>query len=162
MTKAQIQTLVFAAVAVFAFAPKTASAYEYKWIYVGENKELLGMTGEDEGDTDFRATCQPNKHAAIGIGAAEDVGTGKGEAVSITLKAGTRTLRIDGKSHNSANFEMTGGVELETEVDGKHEVFELLAGPGTIKVAGTTRPASWPDKGRAAATKKFVKACFGG
>ena len=159
MSRASIRTAVLATAIALAFVPNTAFAYS--WMYISQEKELVGTTGEEEGDTDFRASCKANQHAEIGIGAEEDVGTGKGEAVSVTLKTGERTLRIEGTSHNSPNFEMTAGVELQTAVDGRHEIFQLLTEPGTIKVTGATRPASWPAGGRAAATKAFVHACFG-
>ena len=160
MSKASIRAAVLATTTALAFIPNTAFAYS--WLYISERQELVGTTGEEEGDTDFRASCKANQHAELGIGAAEDVGTGKGEAVSITLRAGARSLRVDGASRNSPNFQMTAGVELQTVVDGKHEIFQLLTGPGTVKVTGATRPASWPAAGRAAATKAFVNACFGG
>jgi hypothetical protein len=149
------------ALALFALSLTATPAFAYDWIYLDESKTLIGWTGEEEGDTDFRATCKDGGKAEIGIGAQPGIGEGKGEAVSVTLTAGAQTLTIDGKSGNSPNFEMTGGVELQTNVDGKHQIFALLLGKGAIKV---TKPiqANWPEKGRAAATKKFQKACFGG
>ena len=139
----------------------TAPAHAFSWMYVGESKELIGSTGEEEGDTDFRATCKAGGKAEIGIGAAEGVGKGEGEAVSVALAAGASALTLEGKSGKSPNFEMTAGVELQTEVDSKHAIFALLSGKGAIKVTAPFK-TSWPDKGRAAATKKFVHACFGG
>jgi hypothetical protein len=153
--------LIVPALAAVMLSPAAAPAFAFGWTYVAENKTLIGSTGEDEGDTDFRATCKAGGKAEIGIGAQENIGTGEGEAVSVTLAAGTRILTIDGHSGKSPNFQMTAGVELQTEVDAKHAVFELLAGPGAIKVTGKTIKATWPAAGRAAATKAFSKACFG-
>ena len=132
------------------------------WHYIGESRELIGSTGEDEGDTDFRATCKPGATAELGIGAEENVGTGAGEAVSLTLASGARSVRLDGHSKQSPNFQMTGSVELVATVDKTHAIFQLLADPGAIKVSGKTISTTWPDRGRAAATKAFLTACFGG
>src|SRR5215510_10007081 len=95
------------AFALFALSLTATPAFAYDWIYLDESKTLIGWTGEEEGDTDFRATCKDGGKAQIGIGATPGIGEGKGEAVSVTLTAGTQTLTIDGKSGNSPNFEMT-------------------------------------------------------
>ena len=140
----------------------TQPAFAFSWTYLGQSKELIGSTGEDEGDTDFRAACRPGGKAEIGIGAAEGIGAGEGEAVSVRLAAGAQTLTIGGHSRKSPNFEMTAGVELQTVLDAKHALFRLLAEPGAIKVSGKTIKATWPATDRAAATRAFVKTCFGG
>jgi len=123
---------------------------------------LIGSTGEDEGDTDFRATCKGAGNAELGIGAAEGVGTGAGEAVSLTLRSAARTMLIAGHSKQSPNFQMTAGVELVADVDKSNVVFQLLIDPGAIKVSGKAITTQWPAAGRAAAAKAFTKACFGG
>jgi hypothetical protein len=51
-------------------------------------------------------------------------------------------------------------VELQTTVESAHPIFALLGAKGSIKVSGPIK-ATWPEKGRAAATKTFMKACFG-
>jgi hypothetical protein len=142
---------------LFAATPAAA----YSWMYLTETNELIGSTGEEEGDTDFRATCKPGGKAEIGIGAADGIGKGEGEPVTVTLAAGAKSLTVQGKSGKSPNFEMTAGVELQTDVDGNHEIFALLGEKGTIKVTVPIK-TSWPADGRSAATKAFVKACFGG
>ena len=132
------------AAATLLFVATPASAYS--WLYVAETKELMGSTGEEEGDTDFRATCKPGGKAEIGIGAAEGIGKGEGDPVSVTLAAGAKSLTVQGKSGKSPNFEMTAGVELQTIVDGKHEIFALLGEKGAIKVSGPIT-TSWPPPG---------------
>jgi hypothetical protein len=148
------------ALAAAALTLAASPALAFDWSYVSETKELIGTTGEEEGDTDFRASCLAGGKANIGIGAAEDIGKGEGEAVSVTLTAGATSLTIEGKSGKSPNFEMTAGVELQTQVDGGHAIFTLLGEKGAIKVTGPIK-TTWPEKGRVAATKAFVKACFG-
>ena len=148
--------LLSAAALMFAATP----AFAFDWIYVAESKTLIGWTGEEEGDTDFRATCKAGGKAAIGIGAETNVGKGEGEAVSATLTLGARSLTIGGHSGKSPNFEMTGGVELQTDVDASHAIFAMLGDKGAIKVTAPFK-TTWPEKGRAAATKAFVTACFG-
>ncbi len=157
--KTLIRALLLASILV-PIAGGMAQA-QYLWTYVKDTKELIGSTGEEEGDTDFRATCKAGGHAEVGIGAETGIGDGNGEAVSVTLTSGTKTLKIDGKSRNSPNFQMTAGVELQTTVDGQHAIFQLLAESGAIKVSGQGKKATWPAAGRAKATASFVKACFG-
>lgn len=152
--------LLAPALALAALTLSASPAFAFSWSYFADGKELIGTTGEEEGDTDFRATCKGGGKAEIGIGAAEGIGKGEGEAVSVTLAAGATSLTIDGKSGQSPNFQMTAGVELQTTVDGGHAIFALLGEKGVIKVSGPIK-ASWPEKGRAAATKSFLKACFG-
>ncbi|MBI1213908.1 MAG: hypothetical protein GC190_20795 [Alphaproteobacteria bacterium] len=148
------------ALAALMISFATSPAFAFDWHYYSENKALIGSTGEEEGDTDFRATCKDGGKAEIGIGAQENIGKGEGEAVSVMLASGSRSLTIDGTSGESPNFQMTGGVELQTMVDGGHAIFALLGDKGPIKVSGPIK-TTWPDKGRAAATAAFVKACFG-
>ena len=160
MTRFRRRLALALAGAVLVALPSPALA-AFSWTYFGDSKDLIGSTGEDEGDTDFRATCKGGGRAEIGIGAQESVGSGKNEAVSVTLASGARNVRIDGHSQNSPNFQMTAGTELRTDADKTHPVFQLLADPGPIKVSGKTLSATWPAAGRAAAAKAFTKACFG-
>jgi hypothetical protein len=146
------------AAAIVALSGRPALAFN--WTYFAETKELIGTTGEEEGDTDFRATCKAGGKADIGIGAAEGIGKGEGETVSVTLATGMTSLKIDGKSAQSPNFQMTAGVELQTTVDSAHPIFALLGATGSITVSGPIK-ATWPAKDRAAATMTFAKACFG-
>ena len=157
-----VPTMMLAALALAAL-PAQAAAPAVSWSYIAETRELIGSTGEDEGDTDFRATCKAGGKAELGIGAVDGIGSGGGEAVSVTLANadGTLTVHIAGVSKHSLNSEMTGGVELVAAADKTHAVFTLLAAPGPIKVSGPLT-TQWPATGRAAATKAFMKACFGG
>ena len=152
--------LMLAAPALAALPAQATPAFS--WMYIAESHSLIGSTGEEEGDTDFRATCKAGGKAELGIGAAQGVGTGGGEAVTVTLANadGTLTVHIAGVSKQSPNFQMTAAVELVAAADKTHAVFTLLAAPGPIKVSGPLSP-QWPATGRAAATKAFISACFG-
>ena len=135
-----------------------ARAEDFLWTYSAEGRSLIGMEQVEEGDYAFHAVCTAPGKAKLGIGADVGVGKGKGDKVSVTLATASHTVRIDGISGNSANFEMTAGVELQATVPLSHPVFQLLLDPGPVRTTGALRQV-WPDLGRAAATRKFIAAC---
>lgn len=148
-----------AALAIGMMSPHhVARAEAFLWTYDAESRSLIGMEQVEEGDYAFHAVCAAPAKVTLGIGADVGVGEGKGEKVSITLATASRTVRIDGTSGNSANFEMTAGVELQATVPLSHPVFQLLLDPGPIKATGALNHA-WPDQGRAAASRKFIAGC---
>ena len=54
--------LAFAATALAAWPGAALAAFS--WTYTADSKTLMGWTGEDEADTDFRASCKGGGHAA--------------------------------------------------------------------------------------------------
>lgn len=154
--RARVLTLAFA---LAALSPdRAASAEPFHWTFSAESRSLIGMEQVEEGDYAFHAVCSAAGAVKLGIGAASGVGKGEGERVSVTLSTAHLSARIDGTSGNSANFEMTAGVELQATVQLTHPVFQILLDPGPIKATGALRQ-SWPDQGRAAAARKFLAAC---
>lgn len=142
-----------------ALSPVPASGDQpFLWTFSAESRALIGMVQVEEGDYAFHAVCTSPGAVKLGIGADVGIGKGEGEKVSITLATASHSTRIDGTSGNSANFEMTVGVELQTTVQLTHPVFQILLDPGPIKATGALRQ-SWPAQGRAAAARKFLAAC---
>lgn len=145
--------------AVAVLAPHRASSAEpFLWIFSVESRSLIGMEQMEEGDYAFHAVCTSPDSVKLGIGAASGVGKGEGEKVSVTLATASHSVRIDGTSGNSANFEMTAGTELQATVALTHPIFQMLLDRGPIMASGALRQ-SWPDQGRAAAATKFLAAC---
>lgn len=154
--RARVLTLAFA---LAALSPdRAASAEPFHWTFSAESRSLIGMEQVEEGDYAFHAVCSAPGAVNLGIGAASGVGKGEGENVSITLSTASHGARIDGTSGNSANFEMTAGVELQASVQLTHPVFQILLDPGPILATGALEQ-SWPDQGRTAAAMKFLAVC---
>lgn len=156
----RLKTLTFTAAVAFSIMSPCyiAVAEPFLWTYSAGGRSLIGMEQVEEGDYAFYAVCSAPGKVTLGIGADRGVGKGEDEKVSITLATAGHTVRIDGASGNSANFEMTAGVELQATVPLSHPVFQLLLDPGPIKATGALTHA-WPDQGRAAATRKFIAGC---
>ena len=148
---------LFALSALSTFS-SAVSAEPFLWTFHAESRALIGMEQVEEGDYAFHAVCISPGTVKLGIGAASGVGKGEGEKVRVTLSTASHSVRIDGTSRNSANFEMTAGVELQATVPVTHPLFQLLVDPGPVKATGALRQ-TWPAPGRATATKKFLAAC---
>ena len=142
----------------FGVTTLTAGAEPFNWSYEPETKALVGMEEIYEGDYSFHAVCQSPQHVKLGIGAQTGVGKGAREKVSVTLASAARNVRIEGKSGNSANFEMTAGVELQATISATHPVFQLLLDSGPTTVTGDLQE-TWPAAGRTSAVRKFLAAC---
>jgi hypothetical protein len=120
---------------------------------------LFGMPAISESDTIFWARCAGKQAIDLGIGGNNDVGKGKGEAVSITLKSGAVSTTIAGRSRKSANVEMTGTSELRAKVSAGHDVFKVLATGKPIAVSGSIEAETWPVKGLQSKVAAFLKSC---
>jgi hypothetical protein len=121
---------------------------------------LMGLSAEEEGDTEFWAHCRKGGTIELGVGAHSGVGKGAGEAVSVTLKSGTQTAKLDGKSRKSENFEMTAGQELRVETTAADPVFAVMATGKPIAVTGSVdKPVKWPATGLKAKAAAFLAAC---
>jgi len=149
-------------VLAMALAPAEASA-EIAWQLSkkGGRAHLQGMPTVSESDTEFWARCRPDGMIDIGVGADSNVGTGKGEAVTLVLKSGGVTAKLAGTSRNSANFQMTAGTELRTTVSRNDTVFKVLSSGKPVGVSGALKqPATWEAKGLEAKVTAFLKACY--
>ncbi len=120
---------------------------------------LFGMPAVSESDTIFWVRCAGKQAIELGIGGNNDVGKGKGEAVSITLKSGGASTTIAGRSRKSANFEMTGTSELRAKVSSGHDVFKVLATGKPIAVSGSIEAETWPVKNLKSKVAAFLRSC---
>ncbi len=120
---------------------------------------LVGMVNESEVDFELWARCRADGAIDIGIGAESHVGKGKGEPVSLTLISGGRTVKISGVSRESANVEMTGGIELRAKVMPDDRLFAVLRTGQPIAVTGPIKPLKWEVKGLKAKVEAFLKGC---
>ena len=120
---------------------------------------LFALPTASESDTLFWALCNGGGAIELGIGGDADVGKGDGEAVKITLKSGTASATVAGKSRQSANFQMTGTSELRTKVARTNDVFKVLSTGQPIKVSGSIKPMTWQVKGLKAVVAAFLQLC---
>ena len=86
-------------------------------------------------------------------------GKGGGEAVTLKLRSGLKSTTLTGVSRHSANFEMTGGVEIRAVVARTHPVFGVLGNGSKVTVSGPIKPAVWPTKGLKAKVTTLLKSC---
>ena len=140
--------------------PALASA-EVTWTLLKKEGRayLQGLSGVEEGDEEFWLQCRADKAVDLGAGGETGVGTGKGEAVTLTLSSDGKTAKLSGTSRNTRNFQMTAGVELRTKVSRDDPVFAVLATGKAIKVTGSIKPVTWPVKGLKAKVAAFLQAC---
>ena len=120
---------------------------------------LTGMVKESEVDHELWLHCRGDGAIELGAGAESHVGRGSGEAVALRLAAGLQRATLTGISRESANYQMTSGVELRAVVTGAHPLFKVLANGKPIKVSGTIKPITWPVNGLKAKAAAFLRDC---
>jgi hypothetical protein len=156
-------TRVIAALLAAAIVTPAVAADSVTWSLSKKDGRpyLVGMwTAEEEGDTEFWAHCRKGGAIELGVGASSGVGKGTGDAVSLTLKSGTQSAKLEGKSRRSVNFEMTAGHELRAQTTANEPVFGVLATGGPISVTGSIeKPITWPARGLKAKVAAFLAAC---
>jgi hypothetical protein len=141
--------------------PAVASAADIEWTLSKKDGRayLSGMPKVSEVDNEFWAHCRVDGAIEVGAGAESHVGRGNGEAVTLKLAAGLKRATLTGVSRESANAEMTGGVELRAVIARGHPVFAVLANGKPIKVSGPIKPITWPVNGLKARAADFLKDC---
>lgn len=120
-------------------ASSAASAGEVWSLHPDERRGglvLSAMPGESESDTDLWIACRKDGRMEVGAGANGEIGTGKGEKVSVTFSSGDKTAKLSGASRESANFQMTGGTELFTAIKRDDPLFEVLSTGKPLKLNG--------------------------
>jgi hypothetical protein len=120
---------------------------------------LSGMPNESEVDYEFWAHCRADGKIDVGAAAESHVGKGKGEAVTLKLASADKTATLDGTSRESANFEMTAGVELRATVSRDHPLFAVLATGKPISVSGPIKPLTWQIRNLKSKAAAFLEAC---
>ena len=141
--------------------PTAAYAADIEWTLSKKNGRayITGMPKASEVDYEFWAHCRADGAIEVGAGAESHVGRGNGEAVTLKLAAGLRRATLTGVSRDSANSEMTGGIELRAVIARNHPLFAVLANGKPIKVSGPIKPITWPVNGLKAKAATFLKDC---
>jgi hypothetical protein len=141
--------------------PAAASAADIEWRLSNKDgrAHLSGMPKASEVDNEFWAHCRADGAIEVGAGAESHVGRGNGEAVTLKLAAGLRRATLTGVSRESANTEMTGGIELRAVIARGHPLFTVLVNGKPIKVSGPIKPITWPVNGLKAKAAEFLKQC---
>ncbi|HEX4533752.1 MAG TPA: hypothetical protein VH000_05935 [Rhizomicrobium sp.] len=156
---------LMAALAAAILVPLPAMAtVKVNWSTDKDNglQVLYGQPDEEETDQVLSATCRKDGRIDLHLGAYDDVGEGKGEAVSVTLSSGGKSAVLNGKSQNSENFEMTGGTELFTTVGRDDALFAVLATGKPITATGVgspKKPDTWGATGLQKSAAAFLAAC---
>jgi hypothetical protein len=162
---ARLACLVLLLVAEPTFAQQQIKKFQWMADKGGAGWVLNGFDwtqGFNEQDTMVRFACRRGGKLEIGVGADVGIGKGRGEAVVMSARSGLATVRIEGVSRKSENFEMTSGVELvKAGADANDPLIELLKmeGATTIRQDPTGRSYTFPAKGFSAALSKFLKGC---
>jgi hypothetical protein len=162
---ARLACLVLLLVAVPSLAQQQVKKFQWMSDKSGGGWVLNGFDwtqGFNEQDTLVRFACRRGGKIEIGIGADLGIGKGRGEAVVMSARSGFATVRIEGVSRKSENFEMTSGIELvKAGVDANDPLIELLKleGSATLKQEPNGKSFTFPAKGFSAALAKFLKGC---
>jgi hypothetical protein len=141
--------------------PAGAGAAEIEWNLSKKDGRpyLNGMPKESEVDNEFWALCRADGVIEVGVGAESRIGRGSGEAVTLKLASARKKATLTGISRESANFQMTAGVELRATVAREHPLFAVLATGKPIFVSGPIKPLTWPVKSLKAKASAFLKEC---
>lgn len=155
--------LVVALATVSSATMSSPALAEIEWSYAKEKGRpiLRGFSGEYEGDNEFWARCRADRRIEVGLGAHTEIGTGKGEAVALTLASGGKSATVKGQSRKSENFEMTSGTELRANVALADPLFAVLDTGKPITVTGSSvkKQVTWAVTNLKARVATFVKAC---
>ena len=143
------------------FWPFSAGATDVEWKLSKKagRAYLTGMPNESEVDYEFWAQCRDGGTIDVGAAAESHVGKGKGEAVALKFVSADKTATLAGVSRESANVEMTGGVELRATISREHPLFAVLATSKPIVVSGPIKPLTWRTKNLKAKAAAFLQAC---
>ncbi|ACA15980.1 hypothetical protein M446_1475 [Methylobacterium sp. 4-46] len=152
--------LLLAVLAIASCWPLNASA-ALRWTTPpGRYPQLEARSDEPESDASFRARCRNLDKIDLRVGAAEQVGNGKGENVRLRMKSGHHVARLRGVSERSIDYEMTLGTELVTRVKSRDPVFIVLRTGSPIQLSGSVeRPTTWGVRGARGAVVRFLTAC---
>jgi hypothetical protein len=134
-----MKRLFFVSIAALTFWPASSFAGEVWSLYRDDQRGgpvLSGMLGESESDTDLWIACRKDGRLEVGAGANSEIGTGKGEKVSVTFSSANKTAKLTGVSRESANFQMTGGTELFTVLKRDDPLFAVLRTGKPLKLNG--------------------------
>lgn len=141
-----------------------ALAEEVEWV-VSSSPYLEARSTETESDASLRALCAPGNRVILSFGAPATpgfMGEGGGEPLSVELESAGQSAPVKGISKVSVDSELTGGVELFTEISLDDPLFSVLSTgkPVTMVRADGKKEVLTEGEG-AGEVKAFVKACGG-
>jgi hypothetical protein len=145
--------------------PCSAIAANFRWTVntIAGKKQLIGMEhipGDDGIDSLFRITCAAGGKIELGIGANVSVGKGKNEPVALTAVSGSTVVKVEGRSKESMNVEMTGTSELVKETGWDDPVLQLLMQSTPVAFRGVgVRRFIVPTTGFNAQLERFKRSC---
>ncbi len=129
---------------------------------------LEARSTESESDASLRAQCAPGNRVILSFGAPATpgfMGEGEGESMSVMLESAGKTASVKGISKQSVDSELTGGIELATDVSLDDPLFDVLSTGKPVmivKADGMKEALTEGEYGEGAdAVKQFVKACGG-
>jgi hypothetical protein len=145
--------------AMLTLASGASAAYEAhsgagSWIDIREPVD-------QEGDALLHLGCGELGLVDVHLGGVFTMGKGEHEAVSAALSAGKLTARVKGLSIETADVEMTGGIELLTALRSDDALFAVLTSGKEITLKGGSEKAErfTLDAKTTAALKAFLKTC---
>mgnify|MGYP003383362302 CR=1 FL=1 len=135
-----------------AYAGYDANSGTGSWIDIrsdeSESDKLLGLSCAGLGQID------------VHLGGEFGIGKGGHEAVSATLSTGKTSATLKGLSIETADAEMTGGIELLTSLAPDDKAFGILASGKEISLKhGGTTEKFMLGKSATDALTAFLKAC---
>ena len=150
---------------VFLSTTGTGLAEEIEWS-ISTVPYLEARSTETESDASLRAFCTPGNRVILRFGAPASpgfMGEGGGEALSVTLESAGKTAPATGVSKQSVDSELTGGVELVTDISLDDPLFEVLSTGKPVTMVKTDGKKEVLTEGEGSAkVKEFVKSCGGG
>lgn len=116
---------------------------------------------EPETDPLLYLTCIHSQMLDIRIGGELGLGKGEHEPVSLSLRTGTLSTRVDGVSVRSPDFEMTGGAMLLTSIEPNGRVMQILTADRPIEFKPSAGQSTTVTLGKSvtAALKSFLDKC---
>lgn len=116
---------------------------------------------EPETDPLLYLTCIHSQMLDIRIGGELGLGKGEHEPVSLSLRSGTLSTRVDGVSVRSPDFEMTGGTMLLTSIEPKGRAVQILTGGKPIEFKPSSGQSTTMTLGKSitSALKSFLDKC---
>jgi hypothetical protein len=138
-----------------------AACAETKWT-VSTRPYLEARSTEEESDASLRAVCRSSGSIELRVGAAEGVGKGSREAVTLQFESAGQHATLRGVSRESDDFQMTGGTELVADVTADDPVFAVLTSGKPVKLSGSLKtPVVWGADGVKRAVTQFLADCRG-
>jgi hypothetical protein len=150
------------ALLVLALVPGRSLADKVEYSALVESvPHLVIRSNAPEGDALVRAICIGAGMVELRLGAEFDVGAGKGETATLSLKSAGKTASVSGTSLQSIDAPMTGSSELLATISSADPIFSVLASGVSIRFSGSIKGSPSVSLGAEAtkSLKKFLASC---